>query len=215
MSQEIAMPTGDEAAAFWKLADEALVAGDVPTLERLLRERSKMLRKRRPSSSRLFPVDYSGTDVRTIILRNHQFENWDQFTAYASTLKDGASPVARFEQAADAIITGDAATLRGLLTRNPGLVRARSTRPLHSTLLHYIGANGVEGFRQRTPQNAVEIADVLLDAGADIDAVTDMYGGGATTLGLVATSIHPKVAGVLHASPRPLARHPVRSRRGG
>ncbi len=35
-------------------------------------------------------------------------------------------------------------------------------------------------------------------AGAEADAVADMYGGGCTTLGLVATSIHPKVAGVLH-----------------
>jgi hypothetical protein len=34
---------------------------------------------------------------------------------------------------------------------------------------------------------------------ADVDAVADMYGGGCTTLGLVATSIHPMVAGVLHA----------------
>ncbi len=40
---------------------------------------------------------------------------------------------------------------------------------------------------------------MLLKAGAEVDAVADMYGGGATTLGLVTTSIHPKVAGVLHA----------------
>jgi ankyrin repeat protein len=46
------------------------------------------------------------------------------------------------------------------------------------------------------PGNAVEILDVLLSAGADVNATADFYGGGATTLGLVATSIHPARAGV-------------------
>lgn len=41
------------------------------------------------------------------------------------------------------------------------------------------------------------IAELLLDAGSEIDAVADMYNGGCTTLELVATSIHPRVAGVL------------------
>jgi Ankyrin repeats (3 copies) len=82
------------------------------------------------------------------------------------------------------------------LRGNPSLVRARSPRKHHSTLLHYVGSNGVEGFRQRTPENIVKIAGVLLDAGANINATADMYGGGADTLGLAATSIHPVTAGV-------------------
>jgi hypothetical protein len=43
-----------------------------------------------------------------------------------------------------------------------------------------------------------KIAEMLLNGGAEVDALADMYGGGCTTLGLVATNIHPKVAGVLH-----------------
>jgi hypothetical protein len=35
-----------------------------------------------------------------------------------------------------------------------------------------------------------------MDAGADVDAQSDAYGGGCTALGLVATSIHPERAGV-------------------
>src|SRR5439155_21757545 len=105
------------------------------------------------------------------------------------------SAVARFESAVDAVIAGDVATLQRLLRDRPELVRARSTRSHHSTLLHYVGANGVEGFRQKTPSNAVEILNILLDAGAEVDAPADMYGGGSTTLGLVATSIHPELAG--------------------
>ena len=101
-----------------------------------------------------------------------------------------------FESAVDAVISGDAMTLARLLRDNPALAHKRSARPHRATLLHYIGANGVEDERQKTPPNAVEIARMLLDAGAEVDAVAEMYGGGSTTLGLVASSCHPARAGV-------------------
>jgi hypothetical protein len=96
----------------------------------------------------------------------------------------------------DAVVSGDAASLEGALREHPELVRARSARTHHSMLLHYVGANGVEGWRQRTPKNAVQILEMLVAAGAEIDATADMYGGGCTTLGLVATSCHPRDAGL-------------------
>lgn len=101
-----------------------------------------------------------------------------------------------FEAAADAIVNGDLASLRQLLAEHPDLIGARSTRDHHSTLLHYVAANGIEDVRQTTPANIVEIARLLLDAGADVDAESAAYGGGCTTLGLVATSIHPQKAGL-------------------
>jgi ankyrin repeat protein len=104
-----------------------------------------------------------------------------------------------FESAADAIVAGDIATVERLLRHDPSLVSARSTREHRATLLHYTAANGVENYRQKTPPNIVQIAEVLLAAGAEVDAVADMYGGDATTLGLAATSIHPLKAGVQQA----------------
>jgi ankyrin repeat protein len=56
--------------------------------------------------------------------------------------------------------------------------------------------DGVEDFRQKTPTNIVAIAKRLLDAGADVNAESDAYGGRSTTLGLTATSCHPQAAGV-------------------
>jgi ankyrin repeat protein len=96
----------------------------------------------------------------------------------------------------DAIVSGDSATLENLLSENSGLVRARSTREHRSTLLHYVSANGIEGFRQKTPKNIIEITKLLLAAGADVNAESDAYGGRSTTLGLAATSCHPENAGV-------------------
>jgi ankyrin repeat protein len=104
-----------------------------------------------------------------------------------------------FEAAADAVVAGDADALRRLLGAHPDLVRTRSSREHHATLLHYVSANGVEQHRQRSPANAAAVAELLLDAGADVDSEADVYGGGCTPLGLVATSAPPRIAGVQQA----------------
>lgn len=109
----------------------------------------------------------------------------------------------RFEIAADAVVDGDVATLSCLLASHPALATARSQRvtdrnpPVHrATLLHYLAANGVEDVRQRSPGNAVEVARLLLDAGADANALADMYGGQCTTLSMLVSSTPPAAAGV-------------------
>ncbi len=89
--------------------------------------------------------------------------------------------------------------MKGLLREDPRLIHARSTREHNATLLHYVAANGVENYRQKTPKNIVEITEALLDSGAEIDATADVYGGGCTTLGSAATSGHPERAGVQEA----------------
>jgi ankyrin repeat protein len=76
------------------------------------------------------------------------------------------------------------------------MIHERSTRAHRAPLLHFIAANGVEDYRQMSPANAVDVARVLLDAGAEVDAETHVYGGGSTALNLVATSTPPRVAGV-------------------
>lgn len=135
-------------------------------------------------------------DARLIIARSHGFTTWAKFSKHLNGLNDKGSAIARFETAADAIIKGDIKTLRRLLRDDPRLVQARSTREHRATLLHYASANGVEGYRQQTPANIVDITELLLKTGAEVDAEADVYGGGATTLGLVATSVHPFRAGV-------------------
>jgi ankyrin repeat protein len=135
-------------------------------------------------------------DAQFVIARSHGFESWPKFYKHLDDLSQKSSIVAKFETAADAICNGDVKTLKRLLAEEPQLIHLRSTREHKATLLHYVSANGVEGYRQKTPQNIIEIAKVLLNAGADVDAEADVYGGGATTLGLVATSVHPFRAGV-------------------
>ena len=135
-------------------------------------------------------------EAQLMIARSHGFVTWAKFSKHLNGLKKKDSAIARFETAADAIINGNIKTLKRLLREDPRLVKARSTREHGATLLHYVSANGVEGYRQKTPANIVEIAELLLKSGAEVDAEADVYGGGSTTLGLVATSVHPFRAGV-------------------
>jgi ankyrin repeat protein len=135
-------------------------------------------------------------DAQFVIARSFGFASWPKFAAHIESLERANSPVAVFESAVDAVVTGEAATLADLLREQPGLVRERSTREHHATLLIYTSANGVEGYRQKSPKNAAAIAEMLLDAGAEVDATAAVYGAEYTTLGLVATSAPPAIAGV-------------------
>ena len=134
-----------------------------------------------------------------VMARAHGFLSWRALVEHVESLAEPDSATASYEAAADAIVTGDLATLTRLLRGDPSLIRARSRREHEATLLHYVAANGVENYRQRTPRNILEIARHLLDAGAEVDATANVYGGGQTTLSLTVTSAHPRAAGVQDA----------------
>jgi hypothetical protein len=121
------------------------------------------------------------------IARCHGFTSWPKFADHLEALARANSLVSNFESAVDSIVSGDLATFEKLLRDQPELVRMRSAREHRSTLLHYVSANGVEDFRQKTPGNIVEITRMLLEAGADVNAESDAYGGRSTALGLTAT----------------------------
>jgi ankyrin repeat protein len=135
------------------------------------------------------------SDAQLVIARQDGFERWDDLVAFTEIVeRDGGG--ARFEAAVDAVVSGDLETLRSLLRDQPELIRARSIRRHHATLLHYIGANGVEGRRQKTPANAVDVAKTLLEAGAEPDALADMYDANCTTLSMLVSSSPPAEAGL-------------------
>jgi hypothetical protein len=142
-------------------------------------------------------------DTQLALARWYDFKGWPELAEFVEAVTRDGSPVARFESAVDAVVTGDLATLEPLLRKDPDLVRARSTRvthfdpPVHrATLLHYVAANGVEGYRQKTPKNAVEVATMVLRTGAEADALAGMYGGQCTTMSMLVSSAHPAHTGV-------------------
>jgi len=145
-------------------------------------------------------------NARQIISSTDHFNNWADFEVFRHHALQAGSAIRQFEQAIDAIVVGNIEVLKQLLGQNTDLYRMRSLRKHRATLLIYLGANGVEWHRQKTPKNAAQVVELLLQAGAEVDAVGDMYGG-TTTLGLVATSVHPVVTGVQEELMDVLIRH--------
>jgi hypothetical protein len=144
------------------------------------------------SDAAIFDAELTRDQAREAIARWHWFGSWADAQRSAGAVVD---PI--FEAAADAIVAGEAEGLAALVARAPAIVRARSPFGHHATLLHHVTANGVEVSRQwQSPSNAVELARILLAAGADVDATCDAYGGGWTALTLLVTSGHPALAGV-------------------
>ena len=184
--------SGDGSAArIFRANYPAFLDEKIPWLERRMTE----------AEIRAVPIDADA--ARLALARWYNFLDWPSLEAYARAVAERESVVGRFERAVEAVIDGDRDTLRGLLAGAPELVHVRSTRvnnfdppQHHSTLLHYLAANGVENSRQRSPKNAVAIAKILLDAGADPNALQNSYGGCHTMLAMLVSSSPPRDAGV-------------------
>jgi hypothetical protein len=163
-------------------------------IERLNRDVAARKQKARAASE-----EFSLADAQHLIAQAHSYENWASFAQEVAALQT-VSRTSAFEKAADAVVDGDLLVLDDLLKKDPDLVHAHSQRQHHATLLHYVAANGVEDFRQKTPPNAIEVAERLIAAGAKVDAIADTYGADVyqTTMNLLVSSTHPADAGLQH-----------------
>ena len=134
-------------------------------------------------------------DSRLVIARDQHFDSWNELQSFIEDVaQDGET--AFFESAVEDVIHGRAEELKNKLASDADLVRRRSTRSHHATLLHYVAANGVENERQIIPPNALKIAALLLTHGAKADALGDMYDSQCTTMGMLVSSEPPRKAGV-------------------
>lgn len=171
---------------------EALKAGDEAVQWRVKWEHPRF-RDKSLTDVQAATLDLS--DARMVVAREYGFEDWAHLRRFAQSVEVDEA-IIRFETAVEALIAGDVTALRSMLRDHPELVHARSARRHHATLLHYVAANGVEGARQKTPKNAVDVAKLLLDAGADVDALADMYDEKCTTMSMLVSSTPPNDAGL-------------------
>src|SRR5262249_29182466 len=197
---------------YQKQADDLLAgwqAGNEDAIRLAVHRHPKFLRADVPwlprglTKEEIRSASFDIADAQMAIARWYDFADWQCLEEYVEAVTRDGSSVQRFESAVEAVIDGSVEVLKKLLEESPELIRARSTRvthfdpPVHrATLLHYIAANGVEGYRQRTPPNAVDVATTLLRSSAEVDALADMYGGECTTMSMLVSSGHPAKAGV-------------------
>ena len=140
-------------------------------------------------------------DALLVIAREYGFESWAalKHVVEAGDRVRRFQPHPRFDDAVAALVAGDLHRLDDLLGRHPELVRARTNLepPYHyftgATLLHHVAWNPSR--REPVPPNIVDVARLLIDRGADVDAMTLGRSSG-TTMGLIVTSRQASEANV-------------------
>ncbi len=156
-------------------------------------------RFRRSTDAEIFDTHLKLSDAQLAIARESGFPSWTRLKRHIEkpTLTDKLDlphheriedPV--FRRAVDLIDAGDAAGLRAHLSQHPKLVHQHIVfegwNYFHNpTLLQFVAENPVR--HDSLPKNIVEVARVILDAGADSDK-TEMN----ETLMLVATGRVPR-----------------------
>ncbi len=148
----------------------------------------------RASADEIAAAPFTIEDARLVYARQHGFKHWDDLGAQVDALARGEIQEP-FKAAFDAGQVEDTARLRALLETAPDLVNARGTN--QNTLLHLAGGR-VAGVRllleagadpalpndrgwmplhQAAYGNQVEVATLLIAAGAPLDAVAYEEGG--------------------------------------
>ena len=131
--------------------------------------------------------------AQLVIAREYGFQNWPRLKHHVELgpLFENIKPHPRFAEALQALDAGDVERLREILASDPSVVNARTNlEPPYgyfsgATLLHHLAGN--PGREAPLPGNAVDLARVLLDAGADVNAVT-LGPNGGDIMGLLCTS---------------------------
>jgi ankyrin repeat protein len=141
------------------------------------------------------------TDAQLVVAREYGFRDWAGLKHHVEAIVSlgRLQPHPRFAEAVAAFDAGDLEKLRGLIGADPSLVQARTNLgpPFGyfsgATLLHHVAGN--PGRDAPLPANIVDIARLLLDAGADVHART-LGPNGGDTMALLITSKQASDRGV-------------------
>ena len=132
-------------------------------------------------------------DCQLAIAIEYGYSDWENALSESDQSFDK-----NFEKAIDFLVTGNKSALQNLIQQQPEILQQHSPFWHSAGLIHYIGSNGVEVWRQSVPDNIVEITSMIIELGADPQMPNNIYGG-SNLVNLIETSSHPHEAGV--ASP--------------
>ena len=142
------------------------------------------------STEKIMGANLKPADFEWTIAREYGFISWKEAQTKAAIPIDEA-----FEDAVDRLLAGDLKTLQQILESEPGLLHRKSSYGHQAALIHYLGSNGVEIWRQVVPLNIVEMAKLLLEKGANKHLKARIYGG-TDVKALIDSSTHPWDVGI-------------------
>lgn len=134
----------------------------------------------------------SKADALLCISAQYGFGEWENVEALTEKNYDP-----NFEQLVDLVLHGNLSEIKSLLELEPELINRQSSYGHGASILHYCASNGLELWRQQVPENLAAISSLLIEKGADKQAKMKVYGGEYTALPLLASSAHPRDAGIL------------------
>lgn len=145
-------------------------------------------RLKRASDAEIFAAELKLTDAQLTIARQSGFQSWARLTAHLAARPSAQrsklphherieDPV--FHRAVELLDAGDAAGLRAYLSEHPKLARQRvvfegSNYFQKPSLLEFVAENPIR--HRKLPANIVEVAKVILDAGAEQGAIDEALG---------------------------------------
>lgn len=141
--------------------------------------------------AQLMNKELSIQDCYDTIAHQYSFKSWEQLNSNKKLYYN-----IEFERAVNYLLNGQKIKLQDQLDRFPHLISATSKYGHQATILHYTASNGVEFWRQKVPYNLVEMTKLLLEKGADKNALLNVYGGDCTLINLLETSAHPYEVGI-------------------
>ena len=173
-------------------------AGDLAAAQRI---REFHPRFSRSADDEIFAASLKLSDAQLTIAREAGFQSWPRLKRLIENPTEADQlnlphheriADAQFRRAVDLLDAGDAAGLRAYLKRHPKLAQQRVAFEgwnyfQNPSLLEFVAGNPMR--RKTMPQNIVEIAEVILDAGAEKAAIDE-------TLALVTTGSWPRECGV-------------------
>jgi hypothetical protein len=117
MSDALPLPSHPHLGYYKKLAKDLLKAcGDAAALHAWATRFAPDQVERVETHIRSARIDKLA-DAQLLVARAHGFASWPKFALHIEELQRAGSADSKFEQAADAIVSGDIATLRTLIDR--------------------------------------------------------------------------------------------------
>lgn len=130
-------------------------------------------------------------EIENVILEQYSFMTW-------MDIKEAGKFDIEFERAVNAVLAGDTLRVAEMINAKPELVNQKSQFGHQANLIQYLGANGIEIWRQMIPAEVVDMLELLIEQGADPDAPNNIYGG-SNLRTLIETSEHTLLSGLSDA----------------